>query len=196
MNKDFIDACRYTWDYIDVNKNTWDKIIYPYDINNLVPIAYNLNERKEEEMFFYSVTFDNGGKIYTYKSKMKLEEGEKYKISSVWKTYENPVTIKCRSSVLYGSMPVDQLVEIVKAERVYDKKIKNPISQVYFNEEKGTTAVKWYDGTTTKVSVQDGEPFDREKGIALCFMKRKYNNRGAYFNIIKEGIENAIDSNK
>lgn len=190
MNTDFMDA----YSYMCANKNTWDKIIYPYDIGNLVPIAYNLNERKEKEMFFYGVTFNKEGKIYTYKSKMKLEVGEKYKISSEYRTYENPVTI--RSCTPYSSIPASQVVEITKAERTYDKKIKSPISQVYFNEEKGTTAVKWYDGTTTKVSIQDGEPFDKEKGIALCFMKRKYNNRGAYFNIIKKGIENAIDSNK
>lgn len=59
------------------------------------------------------------------------------------------------------------------------------VSKVISNEAKGTTVIIWKDGTKTIVKCQDGEPFDAEKGIALCFMKKAYDNRGCYNDVFK-----------
>lgn len=60
------------------------------------------------------------------------------------------------------------------------------IKKVIFNEP--ATIVLWADGTKTVVTCQEGETYDKEKGIALCFMKKIMNNKGNYNNIIKEWI--------
>ena len=63
----------------------------------------------------------------------------------------------------------------------FERSIKN----VYFNSTKGTTVVKWNDGTTTKVKC-DGEAFDKEKGLAMCILKKLSGNTGKYFEVFKK----------
>ena len=60
------------------------------------------------------------------------------------------------------------------------------IKKVIFNAP--TTIVLWADGTKTVVTCQKGDTYDKEKGIALCFMKKIMNNKGNYNNNIKEWI--------
>lgn len=60
------------------------------------------------------------------------------------------------------------------------------IKKVIFN--KPATIVLWADGTKTVVNCQDGDTYDKEKGIALCFRKKIMNNKGNYNNIIKEWV--------
>ena len=50
------------------------------------------------------------------------------------------------------------------------------------------TIVKWDDGTKTVVKCQNGDVYDAEKGIALCFMKKMFNNKSYYNEVIKEAI--------
>lgn len=50
------------------------------------------------------------------------------------------------------------------------------------------TIVKWDDGTKTVVKCQNGDVYDAEKGIALCFMKKMFNNKSSYNEVIKEAI--------
>lgn len=51
------------------------------------------------------------------------------------------------------------------------------------------TIVLWEDGTKTVVKCQDGDTFDQEKGIALCFMKKSLGNKSNFNNIIKKYLE-------
>jgi len=57
------------------------------------------------------------------------------------------------------------------------------IDKVYFG--KGTTVIKWKDGTSTKVKCQDGETFDKEKGVAMCIIKYMFGDIGYYNEIFK-----------
>ena len=57
------------------------------------------------------------------------------------------------------------------------------IDKVYFG--KGTTVIKWKDGTSTKVKCQDGEEFDKEKGVAMCIIKHMFGDIGYYNEIFK-----------
>lgn len=60
-------------------------------------------------------------------------------------------------------------------------KIKN----VIFNEP--ATIVFWEDGTKTVVTCDNKyDKFDKEKGLALCFMKKNFGNSGKFNNILKE----------
>lgn len=47
------------------------------------------------------------------------------------------------------------------------------------------TIVFWEDGTKTVVKA-DGEDFDREKGLAMAFMKKVCDNKGHYFEQVKK----------
>lgn len=58
------------------------------------------------------------------------------------------------------------------------------ISKVIFNEP--ATIILWKDGTKTVVKAQDGEPFDKEKGLAMAFMKKVCGNKGSYNKIFRK----------
>ena len=57
------------------------------------------------------------------------------------------------------------------------------IKKVIFSDNK--TIILWDDGVKTIVSCQDGEVFDREKGVALCIIKYMFGNIGYYNEIFK-----------
>lgn len=67
------------------------------------------------------------------------------------------------------------------------------IKRVIFNNP--ATIILWDDGTKTVVKAQDGEEFDKEKGVALCFMKRYLGNKGNYNNIFKKYIYQVVIPN-
>lgn len=58
------------------------------------------------------------------------------------------------------------------------------IKRVIFNAP--ATIVFWLDGSKTVVKAQNGEPFDKEKGLAMAICKKLCGNRGAYYDIFKE----------
>ena len=53
------------------------------------------------------------------------------------------------------------------------------ITDVIFNNP--ATIVFWSDGTKTIVKAQDGEVFDREKGLAMAISKKTLGNEGNYY---------------
>lgn len=60
------------------------------------------------------------------------------------------------------------------------------IKKVVFNNP--ATIVFWATGEKTIVKCQDNEPFDKEKGLALCVMKYIFGNKSSYNNIIKKFV--------
>ena len=60
------------------------------------------------------------------------------------------------------------------------------IDRVIFNNP--ATIVIWDDGTKTVVKCQNDEPFDKEKGIALCFMKKHYGNKSSFNEVFHKFI--------
>lgn len=57
------------------------------------------------------------------------------------------------------------------------------IKQVIFNNP--ATIVIWSDGSKTVVKCKN-EPYDPEKGLAMCIAKRAMGNTGNYYNIFKK----------
>ena len=57
------------------------------------------------------------------------------------------------------------------------------IKNVIFNDP--ATIVFWGDGTKTVVKCEN-EEFDKEKGLAMAFMKKMLGNKGRYFNEVKK----------
>lgn len=48
------------------------------------------------------------------------------------------------------------------------------------------TIVYWDDGTKTVVKCGEDDTYDKEKGLALCYMKKYYGNKGNYNEILKK----------
>ena len=70
---------------------------------------------------------------------------------------------------------------------IIDDFIKCDIKRVIFNDN--ATIVIWRDDTKTVVRCQEGETFDKEKGLALCIIKHKFGDIGYYNEIFKRLIK-------
>lgn len=64
------------------------------------------------------------------------------------------------------------------------------IEKVIFNPP--ATIVKWKDGTKTIVKCQDGDEFDWEKGLAMAYVKRAFNNERTYYGLFKKNEPDVI----
>ena len=75
---------------------------------------------------------------------------------------------------------------VKKIERINPEDIK----LVNFNKEKGTTVIKWKDGTITKVKVQInmGDTYNPEMGMAMCICKKALGNKGNFNEVFKKWL--------
>lgn len=79
---------------------------------------------------------------------------------------------------------INKIVEGEQNKMICKRKPNELVKKVIFN---GThTVVLWSDGIKTIVNCNEGDEFDKEKGIALCFMKRFCGNTGAFNEILKK----------
>lgn len=60
------------------------------------------------------------------------------------------------------------------------------ITNVIFNDP--ATIVFWMDGTKTVVKAQDGEAFDKEKGLAMAIAKKSISDKGNYYDEFKRWL--------
>lgn len=136
------------------------------------------------------VAFLGNPKVYCYYSGLKLIKKGIYDIIADSKTsYDNPVIvldIRGKEEAPKG-IPLRTITHAKLIEA--PAKPDGGVDRFYINEKKGTTVVVWKDGTKTIVKCQEGEDFDFEKGIAMCFMKKAFNDRGCYNDMFKEAIK-------
>lgn len=89
---------------------------------------------------------------------------------------------------------IDKRVEALKEEAIaYEKskpkpKPRDPVKSILINPVKGATTVVWKDGTATMVHCNN-EEFDAEKGIAMCFMKKAFDNRGCFNDFLNKYLD-------
>lgn len=144
-------------------------------------------EKNEKKMYTYAVEFYGTKNIsYLFDSYLDLKVNGVYMIETNFgDKYKNPVKIiSKRNREETVNNPLRLTIEfkiIVKAKEVCNFEIRN----VWFNEEKGVTVVKWKDDTKTIVRCQHGEKFDKEKGLALCFMKKLHCNNSSFNEVLK-----------
>lgn len=87
---------------------------------------------------------------------------------------ENAISLRDRSSEMKKKLddplgiPVKHAISLVK-KVIY----KDP-----------ATIVLWTDGTRTVVKCHN-EPYDPEKGLAMCILKKGFGNMGNYYNIFR-----------
>ena len=65
------------------------------------------------------------------------------------------------------------------------------VERVVFNDP--ATVVMWSDGTKTVVKTRN-EPFDPEKGLAMCFAKKALGNKGRYYELFKRWLPGEVAS--
>jgi len=134
------------------------------------------------EVKFYN-DYKNGlvyQKVYSFNSDTPLIKGGDYEIEAD-RTYSNPVRI---ISVKKGFDSTCK--KLTKANPIRLPKINKPYKKIYVNPKKETVCVIWNDGTNTVMRPQFDDEFDLEKGIALCFMKKFFDNRGCYNNAFRD----------
>lgn len=131
-----------------------------------------------------SVKFRGTEKIYCFNSDLNLMRGAVYDIEADGYTrYNNPV---CIVDITHGSRR--GLRTITDAKLIRAPRVPKKYKKIFVNYEKETVVVLWNDNTRTVMKPQDGEEFDVEKGIALCFMKKAYGNRGCFNNAFRDII--------
>ena len=141
-------------------------------------------------MKYIIVKFKGTEKGYIYKTRLNLMVGAIYDITADnSKTYNNPVLIegineKAPKNYNYA-YPIREITNavLIQAPRRPTANVK-----IIINEKKKTTVAIWGDGSKTVVKCQPGDEFDAEKGIAMCFVKRSFNNRGCYNDWMREVI--------
>lgn len=62
------------------------------------------------------------------------------------------------------------------------------IRSILANKEKGAFTVAWDDRTSTVIHLQDGDEWDDEKALAMCFVKKLFGNKGSFNNIFTEEL--------
>lgn len=57
------------------------------------------------------------------------------------------------------------------------------IQTILANHKKRVFTVVWVDGTRTMIMLQDGDTWDTEKALAMCYVKKICGNKGAFNDI-------------
>lgn len=69
-----------------------------------------------------------------------------------------------------------------------EKTLSMTIKKVIFSPP--ATIIIWDDDTKTIVKAQEDEPYDPEKGMAMCIAKHIYGDCGSYYNVFSEWLKN------
>ena len=136
--------------------------------------GYDARIKYQPQDFFYQTH-------YTFKSYIPLKVGAIYDIVAMGSfgevnTYNNYVIILNVKNNDSNKAISKKIIVRAKLISPKESEIENKIVYVHFNKEKGVTAVKWKDGTVTKVKCAEGDTYSCEIGLALCHMKYMYNN--------------------
>ncbi len=87
----------------------------------------------------------------------------------------------------YTEADVRNTMAFLEMCQEYQKVSFPGVKKVIFNDP--ATIVIWGDGSKTVVKCQNGEKFDKEKGLALCYMKKACGNKSNFNNVFKGGIK-------
>ena len=141
-------------------------------------------------MKYITVKFKGTEKRYIYKTRLNLMVGAIYDITADnSKTYNNPVLIEgINEKAPKNYNHAYPMREITNAVLIQAPRRPTANIKIIINEKKKTTVAIWGDGSKTVVKCQPGDEFDAEKGIAMCFVKRSFNNRGCYNDWMREVI--------
>jgi hypothetical protein len=196
----------------ETNKMADKRQVYVFRFKDLESKYYEISLEKDfkNEMYPYHA------RVYTRKTALSTEEGADNKFFTVtfgyryWEQLETQllydlsghgivVQKDCRDEITtelhrakilfrgYSNFdsPFQGGYTASKSERTLPPFTAMPkIEKVIFNPP--ATIVQWKDGTKTVVKCQDGDNFDWEKGLAMAYVKRAYNNERTYYGLFKK----------
>lgn len=144
-------------------------------------------------MAYVSVIFAKGGKEYVYVTDLSLIQGAVYNIcADNITTYSSPVKVVRISDARPISAQGIKLRKITEAKILTAPARKDSrVERIIFNREKNTSVVCWKDGMKTILKKDSSDEWDEEKAIALHYMKKCFEGRGYFNEIIKELRERA-----
>lgn len=175
----------YVW---IISGNIWDKIIRVYQRSSgLCGVKDILVYACPDSHMSYKI-FDIEVEIAKYEKDtitLMMKNERRMKMKNIEKTCYN---------IDYSSMSDDRTEKLWTKINPYITNticcaILTPtinIKNVIFNDP--ATIVFWSDGSKTVVKVQDGEPYDAEKGLAMAISKKALGNKGNYCNEFKKWL--------
>ena len=126
-------------------------------------------------------------KRYFFKTKLNLIKDGIYDIIADERTtYNNRVKIRDFVHISEGN--INKNLRVITSAKLLQAppKPKPKYKKIYVDRRKKTICILWKDGTKTVMKPQPEDEFDLEKGIAMCFMKKVYNNRGCFNDVFKD----------
>lgn len=136
---------------------------YTYNLINADIATWISTDELEYAGYGYITEHDRRAKLYYVAETLNDWFGELMKKKPVTK-----VTVHHMGEVRYDKYPTLNV---------------NFIKRVIFSDP--ATIVFWEDGTKTVVKTQDGEKYDKEKGLAMAISKRVFGNERDYYNVFK-----------
>jgi hypothetical protein len=100
---------------------------------------------------------------------------------------------KCDHDRHTVNLVVDHFDEM--ATKIIEKAVDDRIGDTVFgirtilaNHNKNAFTVVWEDGESTVIHLQDGDEWDDEKALAMCFVKKLFGNKGSFNYIFTEEL--------
>ena len=123
-------------------------------------------------------------KTYAFNTDLYLMKDGIYEIVADNRTnYDNKIKV----TGIYPNQKDNRLRTITSAKLIQaPKKPEKLYKKIIANIDKETICVLWRDGTKTVMRPQPEDTFDLEKGVAMCFMKRWYDNRGCFNDVFRD----------
>lgn len=181
-------------DFLEEPKFRWDKSITTTSTSTNAKsyeaeIEREKNSKMKTNKKVYYVTFENSKnsnkKEYAYYSDVPLTEGAVYDILVDGRTSYNSF-VKVTNISYYAPQNIT-LRTITEATMITGAPVPpDEIKNVIFNQDKRTTVVMWEDGEKTIVHMQEGDDWDEEKALAMCYMKKALGNRGSFNNTLRK----------
>ena len=95
----------------------------------------------------------------------------------------------------FAMEPIKTQISVKNGEYIkVGKEPLNPfaIRSVLSNRRKNAFTVVWEDGTTTVVHCQEGDEWDDEKALAMCFTKKALGNKGNFNDKFNDALDNKM----
>ena len=99
------------------------------------------------------------------------------------------------------NLVVDHFDEIFEemATKIIEKAVDDRIGDTAFgirtilaNHKKNAFTVVWEDGESTVIHLQEGDEWDDEKALAMCFVKKLFGNKGSFNYIFTETLPSKL----
>lgn len=112
-----------------------------------------------------------------------------------------PKTYACDRDKPTVNLVIDHFDEIFEemATKIIEKAVDDRIGDTAFgirtilaNHKKNAFTVVWEDGESTVIHLQDGDEWDDEKALAMCFVKKLFGNKGSFNYIFTETLPSKL----